>query len=284
MTNVKTQLQLNSKHKISLGLDDFRLKYKIDIIPLLLILSVFAVQISAFVICKDPISAGIVALALLIPQFMVSTIVHNQAHVAMFQGNIPNLIVNILLYLETGMMVAQFHLQHNCGHHCLYKDPAEDPATLVKADGSVMSRLEYVIRDIFTYTLDTIRIGKSYPRFLAQYYQQSFLNIILVGTLLLLNPINTLILFLIPILSMRRPFIASAYDDHVGLHAETDDYAASHSKTNPLINLFTFNNGYHLAHHIKPALHWSKLAQFHEEIDHKINVEEPYTFVNRIFK
>ncbi|NEO41309.1 MAG: fatty acid desaturase [Moorea sp. SIOASIH] len=204
-------------------------------------MTVFAVHFSALFICQNPIYAGIVALALLLPQYKVSTIVHNQAHVAMFRGNIPNLILNIFLYLESGMMVSQFHLQHNCGYHCFYKDPEKDPSTLVKADGATMGRLEYVIHDIFVYTFDTIKIGKSYPHLLLQYYQKSVLNIILVATLLLFNPINGLILLLTSILIIRRIFIAFAYDYHVNIHSESDDYAASNSNTNPILNLFIFN-------------------------------------------
>jgi fatty acid desaturase len=32
-----------------------------------------------------------------------------------------------------------------------------------------------------------------------------------------------------------------------------------------LINFWTFNNGFHSMHHIKPALHWSQLKEHHEK-------------------
>jgi fatty acid desaturase len=31
-------------------------------------------------------------------------------------------------------------------------------------------------------------------------------------------------------------------------------------------NLLWFNNGYHVEHHFRPKLHWTKMKQFHEEI------------------
>lgn len=282
MTNT-TELKMNSDNKIPFGIDQFRLKYQIDIVPLLLVLTVFAVQFSAFFICKDPISAGIVALALLLPQCMVSSIVHNHSHVAIFRGNIANRVLNILLYLETGMMVSKFHLHHNCGHHCFYKDPTKDTSNWVKADGSSMGRVEYILRYFFTHTYKTIKLGQKHPHLLRRYYQELVLVILALTTLLLFNPINGLILFMTPIILVWLLFINFTYDDHINLHSESD-YGASHSKTNYLMNLLTFNAGYHLAHHLRAGLHWSELPEYHEEIEHKITVQEPYTFMNRVFK
>jgi beta-carotene hydroxylase len=35
--------------------------------------------------------------------------------------------------------------------------------------------------------------------------------------------------------------------------------------TGKLANFFLLNSGYHTAHHIRPAMHWSKLPNFHDQ-------------------
>jgi len=241
------------------------------------------VQFFGFFILKDPIQAAIVAAFLLLPQTIVATFIHNHAHVPIFRGDIANRILNLFLFLETGMLVSGYALYHIWGHHKLYLDPHKDPSRWVRADGSSMSHLEFVIRYFFSYPFKTIRIGKSYPKLRSRVDQDLVIAAIALTALLVWNPINALILFVTPIILVWITFIGISYDDHVGLHG-TNHYDASHTKTNPVINFLFFNNGYHLAHHVNPSVHWSELPEFHESIKHKIPELEPHTLVNRIFK
>ena len=266
------------------GLNSWQLKYQSDLYPLLVILTVTLIQFSTFFICNNLTVCGIVALVLLFPQTMLSIEVHNQAHVGMFRGKFPNWLVNFLLFIATGMLVIQFKIQHNFGHHCFYLDHSKDPASLIKPDGSTMSRWEFIIYDICVYRADTIRIGKSYPHLLNQFYRELWFCLLAISILLLLHPLKALILFVTPILLIKRFFIWIVYEDHIGLGFEDDAYSASHTKTNSLLNLLVFNNGYHLAHHIKPSLHWSKLPELHQQIESKITVTPSDTVLNRIFR
>ncbi len=266
------------------GLDSWQLKYQSDLYPLLVILTVTLIQFLTFFICNDLTVCGIVALVLLFPQTMLSIEVHNQAHVAMFRGKFPNWLVNFLLFIATGMIVIQFKIQHNFGHHCFYLDHTQDPSSLIKADGSTMSRWEFMIRDMFVYRADTIRIGKPYPHLLNQYYRELGICLLTITILLLFHPLKALILFVTPIFLIKKFFTFLVYEDHVGLAFEDDVYSASHNKTNSLLNLVFFNNGYHLAHHIKPSLHWSKLPELHQQIESKITVTPSDTLLNRVFR
>ena len=289
MTQTRTQpkphQQIKSLIQDSFALNSWQLKYLTDLYPLSMLLSVALIQFSIFFFCEQLKVAVIVALVLLLPQLMLSTMVHNQAHVAMFRGKFPNWIVNVLFFLETGMRVVQFQIQHNFGHHCFYLDPDrdKDPASTTKADGSTMSRWEFMIRDIFLYIPDTIRIGKSYPHLLNRWYLELGVCLTVLAILLILHPLKTLILFLTPILLIRRFFMLLVYEDHIHLPLE-DVYGACHNKKNPLSNIVFFNNGYHLAHHLKPSLHWSKLPQLHQQIESKITVTPSNTFFNQLFK
>jgi fatty acid desaturase len=247
------------------------------------ILTVASVQFATFFLCENLTVAAIMAMVLLLPQTMLSIEVHNQAHVAMFRGKFPNWLINLLLFLETGMIVVQFQIQHNFGHHCFYLDPTEDPATLIKPDGSTMSRWEFIIRDLFVYRADTIRIGKNCcPHLLNRYYRELGVSLLVIIILLLLHPLKGLILFVTPLVLIKRFFLFLVYEDHVDLPFD-DAYSASHTKTNPLINLLFFNNGYHLAHHLKPLVHWSELPKFHQEIEAKITAKPSNTLLNRLW-
>lgn len=278
----KKELKLPSNQK-SFGLSGWQLKYRIDLYPLLMLLIVALVQFSTFFVCQNLQVAAVITLVLFFPQIMLSTMVHNQAHVPMFRGKTANWLINILFFLETGMRVVQFQIQHNLGHHCFYLDPYrdKDPASLIKADGSTMSRWEFIIRDIFLYTSDTLRIGKSYPHWLNRWYRELGVCLIVITILLLVHPLKALILFLTPILLIRRFFMFLVYEDHVDLPFD-DAYSASHTKTNTLGNLLFFNNGYHLAHHLKPLVHWSELPKFHAEIEDKITIKQSNTLLNRL--
>src|ERR1700732_2459177 len=107
----------------------FRLKRKCDRAPLALVLAIGAVQFSAYLLCANPLVAAAIAAGLFLPQFMVAMVVHNHAHTPMFRERLANRVLEVLLYLETGMMTAKYHLHHNCGHHLFYTDPSRDPST-----------------------------------------------------------------------------------------------------------------------------------------------------------
>jgi beta-carotene hydroxylase len=60
------------------------------------------------------------------------------------------------------------------------------------------------------------------------------------------------------------------YDQHV--HTDPfSEFDHSRSFTSTAVNFLLFNNGYHLAHHDNPGVHWSKLAELHRSVEHNIH-------------
>ena len=57
-------------------------------------------------------------------------------------------------------------------------------------------------------------------------------------------------------------------------HRDCDPYSKyNHSRnfTGDLLNFLTFNNGYHTAHHLFPAAHWTEYREMHNKIKHHID-------------
>jgi beta-carotene hydroxylase len=66
------------------------------------------------------------------------------------------------------------------------------------------------------------------------------------------------------------------YMQHV--HADAwSKYNHSRNFTGRLLNFLLFNNGYHAAHHGRPAAHWSTLPELHARIAHQIHPDLIWT-------
>lgn len=259
------------------------LRYPQDWAPLALVIVTAILQWTAYFYVHDIHIAIACAVLLLLPQIAVSTAVHNQSHLGMFRYAWPNRIIELLMFLQTGMYTTKFRIHHSRGHHLHYMDPKHDPSRWVRANGHPMSRPAYVAHYFFTYNYHVLRIGRTCRPQLRRCLWQVAASYLLLAALLYHDPRNALLFFVTPIVVVWLNFIHLTYDDHIDLYAH-DPYAASHTKTHRWLNRIFFNNGYHLAHHIRPALHWSLLPDFHRQISSRIDVPPSNTPLNRWFR
>jgi beta-carotene hydroxylase len=259
------------------------IKHRADFVPVLLVIVQIVFLFSIWYYVSSFVALVVLSAISILPRITSAMVVHNSAHFRIFNNKISNSIFDLFLYLETGMMTSKFRLHHNIGHHGNYLDPTKDPSTWIWLNGKVMPRLVYISRYFVTHTYFSIRIGLNYRSLLKQYIFQQVFFIAAMVSLLIINPINTLIVFLIPMTIVWLAFINFTYDDHVGLFSD-NDYEASFSKTGKLVNILIFNNGYHLAHHVEPRLHWSELPDIHKRINDEYPQKIPATtFLNRVF-
>lgn len=245
------------------------LRHKIDIIPVIYALLIGSVQFTLFFFVDTLWIVGVSVLILFPFQCSAIAINHNHHHLNTFTVRLLNRLFESILYFQTGTSSYSWTLHHNIGHHKNYLDQEQDSSRWKKKNGRPMRHLEYSIYNTIMIYPEIVRVGRKYPKIFKKFARMFIINNILFLVLILLNPLNALIIFVIPMLVMFYLLVDATYGHHSGL--DTDDpFEASMNRLSSFYNLRTFNLGYHTAHHLKPGIHWTKLPELHEEIEDKI--------------
>lgn len=258
------------------------LKHAADIYPLTLFLSISTVQLAVY-LCTSSVRVALTTALCLLPfQLSAATALHNHAHVPIFRRAWKNRSLELLIFLQTGMLASKFALHHNLGHHKHYMDPTGDPSRWTRRDGTRMGRVEYILHYFFTSTWKAIQIGRGHPTLLLNFAVQYTTSFAVLGLLVAHKPAVGGVLFAGAMLVAWLNFIHFTYDDHLDCFS-TDPLAASHTKGNPVLNRLVWNAGYHLAHHMKPGLHWSSLDRYHhEDLEPRLPQIERVSWINEV--
>ncbi len=245
------------------------LKYREDFPAVVLVAAVALAQGAIFFAVDSHLAAaGWVALLLVI-QVSSGAICHNHHHVNTFRRRWLNRLYEIVLYLQTGTSPFSWTLHHNIGHHGHYLDPEADPAPWLRADGTMMHRLEYDLINAARIYPEIMRIGRDHPELYRRFKRMFVLANLPLLVLFLLDPVRTLIVFLIPMVLLLVILLDNTWGQHAGTDTR-DHFEASRNVELPLYNFTSWNLGYHTAHHLMPGLHWSRLPELHEKIRHRI--------------
>lgn len=244
-------------------------RYKEDLVPVLLILGVFITQLAVFFFLSDWRIVAVVEGFLLIPQMSISAFNHHHAHLNTFNRTFSNHILNTILGLHTGIVTMGWVLHHNLGHHRNYLDQDLDQSRWRRRSGERMGVAEYVFGNYLRMYPEMFAVALKHPTLLRKFLLQIGVSLSLLAFFAWFNPVNTLILFVIPMLVKPPLTFLATYFQHAGLEP-TDHHHASYNNLQPSYNAFFWNLGYHSAHHIKPGLHWSVLPEFHREIEKEI--------------
>jgi len=251
-------------------------RYKEDRIPVLVIVSLLLLDLAVFF----SVNSLLILLCWMVPALFAKIFIaawnHHHQHVNTFRSTFLNRLLEIVYTFHTGISTNVWVLHHNLGHHLNYLDQTKDESGWKRKDGSKMGPLEYTFTVAITGYYRAIRVGKEYPKFQSSLVSMGLVNLTLLALLLWSNPLNALILFIVPTLLIYLGTCWNTYYHHSGLETE-DHLHASHNNTNRLYNIFTGNLGYHTAHHMKQGLHWSKLPELHKTIESKIPSELIYS-------
>jgi fatty acid desaturase len=198
---------------------------------------------------------------------------HNHMHVRTFNNALLNRVLELMIFFETGSSPFSGTLNHIVGHHASYDQPEIDTLNWRRRDGSTMGRHEFAAKTMLWHYPSCFGLGKQNPRFMGQFLLYLVIGFGAVGAAIVYRPLPGLIMFVLPMLVMLYMLKWAAYAHHSGL-PYGDDYTASRTHTGGFYNWFTWNAGYHAAHHFKQALHWSLLPEYHNrELAAKIPAE-----------
>ncbi len=202
--------------------------------------------------------------------FACSTIVHNTIHCSVFKNNNYNKIFETLLSLSYGHPVLSFVPGHNKSHH-VYTQTKKDfmRTTKLRYKWNLLNFLLFqptVAPKILINDIKYIMLQKGtsfYYNAMNQFRIIIFTNLFL----LYLNPYKFLLLFYIPHLFAQWFIVSINIIQHDGCDIVEptikEPINTARNLTGSIINYLTFNNGYHMMHHLKPSLHWSELPKQH---------------------
>jgi len=239
-------------------------RYPIDVIPVLVVLVFFACQLALFFLVDNMVWIIAIVFALSLIQGVIVAANHNHHHLNYFRNKYLNRILEIIMYLQTGTSPYTWTLHHNLGHHKMYLDPKNEPAKWMREDGTVMGEWEYTLITTWNIYPKCFEIGKKHKNILKYFIIFLFIANVPLVLLFMLDFYKTLWIFFIPMIMMLIRLSKVTYGHHAGRNYK-DVYQASVTDTNKYFNLITFNAGYHLAHHLKEKIHWSRLdkTKFH---------------------
>lgn len=252
------------------------LKYKADRGPVTYVLAVFTLRLTIWAVAA-PLLCGISVIPLAVLGMFIAPINHHHQHVNAFRAAWLNRLYDLVLALQSGAGPYNWVLHHNLGHHLNYlnQPPLENPdeASWRRADGTQMGRLEYSIRLLLLHQVDIVRVGLRHPRYFRYFLWMKLPLWGLIGVGLLLRPLETVLVFLVPAFIVLCHTIWATYEHHAGC-PQDGHLEASRNRENRIYNVLTGNLGLHTAHHKRPGLHWSLLPQLHEKIRSQIPPEQ----------
>jgi fatty acid desaturase len=244
-------------------------RHRADIPASILIIAVFAVQLWLFFNVHDFWTLIVCVAFLMLVQVSCGAVCHNHHHVNIFTHPWANRLIEVIMYLQTGTSGYSWTLHHNIGHHGDYLDQKKDPARWQEPDGRTMSRVKFDLYNSFMIYPEIWKVGQRHPVLFARFKRWFWISNVVLLVFFILNPLNTLIIFIIPMIMMLIVLLDNTYQQHSGLGAK-DHYLASRNVEHPLYNLTSWNLGYHTAHHLYPGIHWTELPRLHAKIRHEI--------------
>ncbi len=206
----------------------------------------------------------------------IASISHNHHHINIWKNKYLNFLQDYVLSFCYGMTSFSWVAVHNQGHHRYHNEEGKD-ITSTHSVGDTMS-----FRSLFLYpVVNIIPFLKYHKTFFSDLERPKDKNYFiiqyiiiwsLVALLLFLDWRKTIVLVFIPQIVAICSISIFNYSQHV--HTKHDEiYEVTRNFTNPFLNWYLFNCGFHTIHHLKPTLHWSLVPQEQRNIDGNIRDE-----------
>jgi fatty acid desaturase len=252
------------------------LRYKADRGPVTFVMGIFILRLAIWAFAA-PLICAISVIPLVLLSVFIAPINHNHQHVNTFRAGWVNRFYDVALALQSGIGPYAWVLHHNLGHHLNYLNQpphkSPDESHWKRKDGTQMGHLEYTIHLFFHHQVDIIRVGLRHPKYLRYFLLMKLPLWGLIGVGLWMNPLATVLVFLLPGVVTLFHTAWATYEHHSGL-PQDGHIDASRNRVNSFYNVLTGNLGFHTAHHKRPGLHWSLLPELHAQIAGEIPEEQ----------
>lgn len=200
--------------------------------------------------------------------FVACVIKHNHIHCRTLLSPRWNRAFDYLLGLCTGQPTTAIVSIHNERHH---GDPQSERdcvrSSLVSFRSNLLNLLVFpfaAVRAVHENKGSDFAAWKlRKPQIYRRLIHERVVLIGVVTALMILNWRATFLYVGVPWLFGQWCIVAINLIQHHGCaHASTHDH--SRNLTGPILNWIFLNNGFHTAHHLRPAMHWTLLAEYHQ--------------------
>lgn len=245
------------------------LRYTADLRSIVFVLTYFG--LIAFVYATELPWYGWIALAVVISllSFFCAVITHNTVHCPVFKARPMNSVFQVALSLTYGHPVSMYVPGHNLSHHKYTQQPKDRMRTdKLRFRWNLLNQLffSFIVGPIIF--RDNARFAKAMRRKNPGWYRQFVLELVVylafLAVLAVLDWRKFIVFVMIPHQYAAWGIMGINFVQHDGCDGE-HPYNHSRNFTGALVNWFTFNNGFHGMHHMRPGLHWSLLPKAHEK-------------------
>lgn len=200
--------------------------------------------------------------------FIACTATHNQMHLPVFCSRFWNSIYQIALSFAIGQPPTGIITAHNDRHHKHAESDLDFVRTsLVSFRWNALNILLFPYASIAAMYRekpgDLTRWKVKRPRLFVQAVIERAVFYAALVILLIADWRATALFLIIPWISAQFALVGVNLLQHQDCDSGSE-YNHSRNLTGKTANFFLLNNGYHTAHHLRPAMHWSKLPEFHE--------------------
>jgi fatty acid desaturase len=248
-------------------------RYKEDRLPIFIIFFYFVIDlIYYFKVDHIPFLIAWCFLGVFI-KGIIAAWNHNHQHFNTFKIAPLNRALEVVFGMYTGICGYAWVLHHNIGHHSNYLDQKKDESRWKNEEGKTMHRIRYSLEVFFTSYYRCFIVGLKHKKVLMYFLAMTSLTLGVLSALTYYRPLPALLVLWIPCLISLLITADSTYEHHSGLDTNDPLKASRNTVDTKCFNVLTGNFGYHTAHHMRPAAHWTKLPAIHAKVADRIPPE-----------
>lgn len=203
--------------------------------------------------------------------FVSCTATHNQMHLPVFRSGFWNSIYQIALCFAIGQPPTGIITAHNIRHHRHAESDLDFVRTsLVGFRNNSLNILAFPFVAIAAMYREKKSDLANWKAKRPRLYRQALIERVVfyaaIIALLVADWRATLLFLFLPWIVAQLVLVGVNLLQHQDCDSDSE-YNHSRNLTGKTANFFLLNTGYHTAHHNRPAMHWSKLPEYH---DHEI--------------